>query len=107
MDIDARLCVVPWPAGSTVLIVRAVATAVACVLVVEDIVDLAKQLDVRAALVLLQRQGVLQVHIRCSISFDIRCLKVRGLPHLLGVNRLCFAVPCDVLHYDAFTVRIV
>ena len=55
MYVDARLCVVPRPAGGAVLIVGAVAAAVACVLVVEDIVDLAKQLNLRTTFVLLQR----------------------------------------------------
>ena len=55
MHVDTCLRVVPRPAGSAVLVVGAVATAVACVFVVEDIVDLAKQLNLRKTFVLLQR----------------------------------------------------
>ena len=55
MHVDTCLRVVPRSAGGAFLVVRTVAAAVARVLVVEDVVDLAEQLNLRAAFVLLQR----------------------------------------------------
>ena len=88
MYVDARLGVVPRAAAS-VLEAAGFGTAVAGELAVEDIIQLAKQLDFRhtafAGNPFTHRQVVLQVNVRRGISFQHRVL-VHGVVQILTTD---------------------